>query len=190
MSRNNTHVKSCGPQLSDASSPTVDWSPEKLGEYARAQHQTIVKGEERLTPAYWRLGQALTLARKHFNSGQWGMQLAKLGIDRTRASKARAIFKTFKVSEDVDKLSVEEAYEQRERKQAKSSTKRGKQGVAEQPPTLREFFSEIGKWAELLLEEAEKANHTSAEELLGKVGEAISAMKQLEAVLERRTVQA
>ena len=190
MSENNIHAKSCGPQHSDASTPTADWLPKQLGEYARVQHQAIVKGEKRLTPAYWRLGQALTLARRHFNSGQWGMQLEELGIDRTRASKACAIFKTFDAPEEVDELSVEEAYQQRERKQRKPSKKRGKQGGAEHPPTMKEFFAEIGKWAELLLDEADTATHKSAEELLGEVGAAIIAMKRLEAALERRMVVA
>ena len=108
-------AKSCDPQLS-ADLPDATWGVEQLGQYAQAQERSIVEGECSLTALYWRMGNALELARHQFTQGQWGCFLSSLAIHKTRASKARAIYRTFASEAELAQLSVQAAYEQRERR--------------------------------------------------------------------------
>jgi len=62
----------------------------------------IVDGEKQLAPTYWRLGQALSLARKQFHYCQWDKYLKSLEFERTRAARARAIFNTFSTGQEVE----------------------------------------------------------------------------------------
>ena len=102
MSENIPIEKSCGsPQLLPGNEPNNEWLPEQLGTYAQTQYQQIVDGETHLTRPYWRLGHALEIAKKSFGHGQWEQYLKSLGIDPTRASKARAIYRTFANEDDV-----------------------------------------------------------------------------------------
>src|ERR1700686_5332576 len=87
--------KSFVPQLLLAGEPSSEWGPDELGRYAQAQNQQINDSEKLLSPVYWRMGKTLTLAKKHFDHGQWTKFLESWGIDRTRAAKARAIFGAF-----------------------------------------------------------------------------------------------
>lgn len=96
--------------------PDAAWGVEDLGRYARAQEHAIVEGEQSLTTSYWRLGLALNLARKHLAHRQWGRYLGELGIEKTRAAKARAIHDAFTAEKEVAELTVEEAYRRRRRK--------------------------------------------------------------------------
>lgn len=106
------HRKSCTPQhLSEM--PSQSWGVERLVEYARLQHDEILKREKSLAPCYWRLGHALSLARKNFDHGQWSQYLASLGIHKTRASRARTIYEAFVTVDEVKDMSVEDAYEAR-----------------------------------------------------------------------------
>lgn len=113
MDEANCDDKSCGPQLFISSEPNVEWGVNQLGAVAMAQHQQIVESERHLAVAYWRLGQTLDLAKKNFNYGQWEGFLKTWKIDKTRASRARAIFRTFGGEEQVRSLTVEQAYGQR-----------------------------------------------------------------------------
>jgi len=108
--------KSCDPQLLNKL-PEESWDLETLAQYSRAQGDRINQAEQTLSLLYWRLGAALTYARRHFDHGQWSRYLEQLGIDRTRASKARAIFRTFRSEQFVAGLSVDEAYSKRKRTQ-------------------------------------------------------------------------
>jgi hypothetical protein len=110
--------KSCGPQLFDGGEPNNEWKLEELGVYARKQYRQILDGEKLLSLAYWRLGHALVLAKEAFQHGKWAQYLEDLKIDKTRASKARAIYRTFDNPDEVAKLTVEEAYAKRQRKQS------------------------------------------------------------------------
>jgi hypothetical protein len=58
----------------------------------------------------------LAPARKAFGRGQWGRYLEETGIDKNRASKARTIYRTFAVEEDLAGLTLGEAYAKRQRK--------------------------------------------------------------------------
>lgn len=90
-----TAPKTFGPQVLPKGEPNVEWTLEQLAPYVVAQHQTIVDGEKNLTPAYWRLGHALKLAKKNFAHGQWSKQLKEWGIGETRAARVRAIYDTY-----------------------------------------------------------------------------------------------
>jgi len=108
--------KGCGPQLSISEIPTDEWKVDRLGEFAATEHRAIVADETTLAPRYWRLGMALNLARKQIRHGKWLSFLESYEIEKTRASKARAIHRTFESEQDVDGLTVEEAYARRERR--------------------------------------------------------------------------
>ena len=110
--------ESFGAKPSSDQEPSHSWDLGRLGQYARTQHEAILQGERTLAPRYWRLSQALHLARKQIKRGDWGRYLEELGVHKVRAAKARAIFRTFSTPQAVEGLSVEEAYEQRERRQA------------------------------------------------------------------------
>ena len=119
MSKHVPIEKSCGsPQLLPGNEPNNEWLPEQLGTYAQTQYQQIVDGETHLTRPYWRLGHALGIAKKSFGHGQWEQYLKSLGIDTTRACKARAIYRTFTNEDDAGHLTVEEAYARRRKKQS------------------------------------------------------------------------
>jgi hypothetical protein len=105
----------CGPQPFDQlvshATPLT-----RLTELAGEVHAALVAFEKSATPHYWRLGQILMLARKQVSRGDWADFLATLGIEKTRASKARAIFRAFYTAEETTGLSVGEAYDRRERR--------------------------------------------------------------------------
>lgn len=118
--------KSFVAKLFSPEEPDHSWGVEELGAYAKAQHEAIVHGEQSLTHLYWRLGNALELARRQFDRGQWGKYLESLGLNKTRVSKARAIFRRFGTPEAVGDLGVEEAYAERHRRQESSRRERRK----------------------------------------------------------------
>lgn len=119
MPRKDSIEKSRDSQLLPEGDPTSEWGLDHLDVYAQLQYRQIMDGEKTLTAAYWRLGRALVLAKQIFKHGCWGQHLKILGIDRTRAAKAAAIFKTFVKEGDVAGLRVDEAYARRDRKLAK-----------------------------------------------------------------------
>ncbi|HUT93410.1 MAG TPA: hypothetical protein VMY37_28360 [Thermoguttaceae bacterium] len=123
-------ARSCGLQLFVDGEPSNEWGLEELSTYARMQYRQILDGEKLFAPAYWRLGHALVLAKTAFRHGKWAQHLKDLGIDKTRASKARAIYLTFDKAEDVSGLTVEEAYARRQRKQPAKADK-GADGAAQ-----------------------------------------------------------
>ena len=123
MTINSEDEKSCDPQLS-GEAPTEDWCVERLGEYAQSRHQEIAAEEQSLAQTYWRLSLALNLARQKCTYGQWAKFLDALGIDKTRASKALAIHRTFKTEQSLEGISVQEAYRCRKRKLQKPSAKK------------------------------------------------------------------
>ena len=111
-------ARSFGPQLFAGGEPSNEWGLEELSTYAQMQYRQILDGEKLLAPAYWRLGHALILAKEAFRHGKWSQHLKDLGIDKTRASRARAIYRTFDKDEDVSGLTVEQAYAKRRRRQS------------------------------------------------------------------------
>ena len=166
--------KSCGPQLSDNDLPSHDWDVDRLGDYAKRQYQVILKCEQTLAPYYWRLGQALSLARKNFNRGQWGQYLVSFGIDKTRSSKACAIFGAFPTSEAVESMSVEEAY------QARRSQVREKASVEDEavlPVKLGKVLTKMERVAGQVFDNVAQLTRVEKEELLKNVRQAIACLQ-------------
>jgi len=115
MTNNTTDEKGCGPQPFSESQPTKDWTLEQLSNYAKAKYGEIVTHEAGTAARYWSLGYCLSLARQQFTRGQWLPFLRSLGIDETRASKARTIYRTFDNAAAVAEMSVDEAYAARKK---------------------------------------------------------------------------
>ena len=64
----------------DVPPPDESWKAQQLGQYARAQNKEIILGERKLAIHVYRLGQALTLAKKKTKHGQWAAFLKEYGI--------------------------------------------------------------------------------------------------------------
>jgi 3-methyladenine DNA glycosylase AlkC len=73
--------------------------------------------------------------------------LEHLGIDKTRASKARAIYRTFSKEEDVAGLTVEEAYAQRQRKRSATPPAPAAAAV-ESKKSIQSLRTSVGKIAQ------------------------------------------
>jgi len=112
--------KSFDSQLLSEGEPDAEWGIDQLNVFAQMRYRQLMDGEKSLTVAHWRLGHALVLVKKIFKHGHWGQHLKDLGIDKTRAAKATAIYKTFAKEEEVAGLRVDEAYARRKRKSKKA----------------------------------------------------------------------
>lgn len=171
--------KGCDPQLFDE--PTEEWGLEQLNSYARATYRQILEGEESLASAYWSLGHALDLARKAFRHGVWTQHLRDLGIDKTRASKARAIYRTFGEKEDVAGLTVAEAYERRSRQRpATSGDERDCDARSDKNvQQMRKAVRSIGKRTERVVESAATVRPEEALILIPAVRKVIRQLQEL-----------
>lgn len=188
MSADLDDSRSCGPQLLPAGEPNSEWGLEQLGVYAQLQHRQIVDGETHLTRSYWRLGHALVLAKRDFGHGQWERYLKDLAIDKTRASKARAIYRAFANEADAAGLAVEEAYARRRRKpptQSKNpavdAVDRRKDGQA-----LRRSIRRIADRTGAAVHDAAFAEAEEAVVLIPAVRKAITELQELLRFLEQQ----
>lgn len=179
--------KSCDPQLFANGEPSNEWGLEELGVYAKMQYDHILSGEKLLTPAYWRLGHALELAKQAFRHGKWAQYLKDRGIDKTRASKARSIYRTFDRPEEVAELTIEEAYAKRQRQRSQSAEP--KDGSAHAPKDvqrLRKSISSISKRTGDVIHDAAFAEPGEAVILIPAVRKAISELQELLKCLEQQ----
>ena len=124
---------------------------------------------------------ALNLARKQFGRGQWTSYLESLGIERTRASKARAIFRTFTTVDQVVGLAVEEAYSQRCRSQPKQLRN-------DDPSTsqLHACLEHVRREVECLLDETVALTRGEARKLLPTALQTIHRLLELELRLRKQ----
>jgi hypothetical protein len=155
-----------------------------LGDYAKAQHQQIMAGEKHLTPLYWRLGRALTLAKKAVRHGEWSAYLAKLGVDNTRASKARTIFRTFACESDAAELTVAEAYAMRRSELADEAVENSRSQQDFQ--RLQRAITRIAERTEAALEDASLLDSAGAAALVPIVRDAAETLEALLAYLEKQ----
>ena len=184
--------KSCGPQLLRDGEPSNEWGLEELSTYAQMQYRQILDGERLLAPAFWRLGHSLVLAKEAFRHGQWTQHLKDLGIDKTRASKARAIYRSFDKEEDVAGLTVDEAYAERNRKKT-ANPEDDANGTAEPKKDvqrLRRSISSIAKRADKAVHDAAFAAPDEAMILIPAIRKAIGQLQELLGFLEQQAVMA
>lgn len=182
-------AESCDPQLLDDERPSRNWGLDKLGEFAQRQQRRIVDGEQALTLVYWLLGQALDFARKQLTQGQWGAYLAELGIDKTRASKARAIFRTFPSLQNVEGKSVEEAYEHRERRH-EQTPRAAKRKPKSKGKALKAFLGSVPKEAEAMLCQAATMQPSEVHKLITAIDAAIENLQRLRETLAAKATDA
>jgi hypothetical protein len=146
---NDTAGDGFAPKHFAAGEPDHSWGLKQLGDYARRQHNAIVQGETSLAASYWRLGQVLELARKQLGRGHWSRFLKSLGVHKARASKARAIYRSFPNPETLTGVAVEEAYDQRQPRHVPSRRKDHPEDLSsdsvepKRPDTLRTFPAEV-----------------------------------------------
>ena len=138
MAADVTIPESCDTQHSPDGTPSAEWAFEQLIAHAQRQHASIAEAEKPLAVLYWRLGKTLEMARSKYKHGSWGKFLESLGIEKTRVSKARAIFKTFPDETDVAGMSADRAYQQRKRK--KRSSKQNDTASRSGPAVIRLFL--------------------------------------------------
>ncbi len=184
MDDKNLNDKSCTTQHFPTGYPTSEWTPQELGVYAQAQHHAILDDERKLAVKYWRLGLALNLLRKTFDHGQWSRLLDAINVEKTKASRARAIARTFTKEEDVAGMTVKEAYDRRARKQRKQHSTEDKCEVS--PDRLGRFLDHVAKTAELFIDAAGFTEEAQAMVLLPAAGEAIAKLEQIRKHLRRQ----
>jgi hypothetical protein len=179
------HAKSCTTQhYSLADYPTSEWLPEQLTAYAQAQNQSILDDEQKLAVRYWRLGLALNLLRKNFHHGQWEQFLGWSRIEKTKASRAMAIARTFRQEQDLAGLTVKDADGRRARRDSQpipTSADRPKK-----VSKIGRFLDHVAKTAELVTDEAGFAEAGEAVTLLPMVDQAIEKLEQIRDLLREQ----
>jgi hypothetical protein len=158
--------------------PAYDWDLNRLGEFARREHQAILTGEKTLAPAYWRLGSALTMARRQLGRGRWLPFLETLGIEKTRSSKACAIFRTFESIERLTGFTVAEAYAARPRSSIEQVSRVENQAGSDTP--VGDALATFQEQADRLTAIACAATHGELQSLLGTVRRTIDRLQHLE----------
>jgi hypothetical protein len=133
MSKDATTDESFGPKLFSSEEPDHTWDLERLGAFARAKQEAILRGERSVPPLYWSLGMTLEIARKQIGRGAWGRQLEEWGFSKAMACRARAIFWTFSSPEALAELTVEQAFSQRQRRQVHARRAKRNDGAGDQP---------------------------------------------------------
>lgn len=189
MARDETdNGKGCGPKLFGKGEPNNEWGLEELSAYAQMQYHQILDGEKLLAPAHWRLGHVLVLTKKAFKHGKWTQHLKDLGIDKTRASRARAIFGAFEKEQDVAGLTVEEAYAKRRRKQSSMGNEITDGGAQPKKDVqrLRKSVRSIGKRTEDVIHDAAFVAPEEAVILIPAVRESIRQLQELLKYLEQQ----
>ena len=184
MTQKKNDAKSCAPQHLEAKEPDGKWTVEELGRFAQAQHQSIAAGEKLLALGYWKLGGALEILRQNFNHGQWCKCLDELGIDRTRASKARCIRRTFEREVDIQGLTVAEAYGRRKRKHRRRQDSEA--DFEDEKHALANFIKDVRERAKPLIHDAAFAEQEEALLLLPSVYDAIRLLEEIHDQLKER----
>jgi len=184
MARKSGNQKSCGPQPFAEKLPAGDWPLDQLGDYAQGQYRTIIAGEQTLAPAYWRLGHALTFARKQLGRSHWGRFLKSLDIDKSRSSKACAIFRHFSSPAHLKELTVEQAYEARRDGRPKQEPLIG-EASATTAVNFAKSLTKIDQAASETIRLSAELTREERRELLKNVMHAITRLIELERELKK-----
>jgi hypothetical protein len=192
MSTDATPEKSSATKLFCGEEPDRSWPLERLGQRARELHQGILVSEQATAPAYWELGRVLELARKQLGRGVWGRQLAAWGINKVRASRARAIFRRFSTPGALSGRGVEEAYAERYRRQVHARRRTCDQEADEQPPKhhvgddadqLATFLEDVRSKADRLIDVAGFMEHDRRTALFSSYQAALERFRFLGRIL-------
>lgn len=175
--------KGCDPQLFDSDTPSEEWEIDRLGGFAATEYRAIVAEEITLAPRYWRLGLALNLARKLVPHGHWMKFLKSYEIDKTRASKARAIHRTFACEQDLNGLTVEKAYARRER-HGGGCTSETEDAVAK----LGAYLRNLSEYTDGVVDDVQWNPREAVAELLNSLDQAISDLERLRERLQSQPV--
>ena len=178
-------ARSCGPQPLVDEFPTGDWCAEQLTEYATQQHEFIEAEEVSLAPRYWRLGLALNLVRKQIPHGEWKSFMKSLGIEKTRASKARAIHQTFESEADLVGMSVDAAYDARTR--TRHSDRYSE--PADPLETLSSYLQGLPRAIEEMATEIPWTSADSISQIVKEIKAAVSELHRLRRQLESQATQ-
>lgn len=183
----NAHALGCGPKPFEELSHGTPLA--RLTELASEVNATLTACDKSETPHYWLLGQILVLARKQVPRGEWAAYLTTLGIEKTRASKARAIYRAFQSLDETADLSVAEAYERRVRSPA---TERSSRTEAENVAEISAVTVTLPRWiytladdAERLREEVEFLSATERGTVLDAVDRVMGLLVELRAAVQR-----
>ena len=179
--------ESCTTQHFSSECLEGDCDLKELVSIARTQHEAIRDGEQALAINYWRLGGTLNRLRQNFDHGQWDCQLKSLDIEKTKASRARAIASTFDTEAQVAGMTVKQAYDHRVRKQSGKS----KASVAddERSRKLCRFLKNVTKTADNFMDFAGFAEASDADALLATVEAASSTLQRLHDLLRQQAHQ-
>jgi hypothetical protein len=189
MPRTKLKQEGCSVQHIPTGQPSTEWTTEELSAYARAKHEAIRDSERLLAVNYWRLGQALNLLRRNFNSGQWERMLGDLKIHKSKASRARSIAKTFDKEEMLAGLTVNEAYAKRARSPQASKGGRKKSPEKDKQGKLMSFLQHVSETGELLIDEAGFAEEAEVATILAAADEAVAKLDKIRCLLRERVPQ-
>lgn len=185
----NANESGCGPQPF-GEQPSHATPLDRLTDLAAEAHAALMACEKSATPHYWRLGQILMLARKQVPRGDWADYLTTLGIEKTRASKARAIFRAFHTAEETSVLSVADAYDCRARSVSAKKPRRPMAedaiGELESPAaTLPHWIHRLAEDAARLRDEVQFLSPDECETLGTAIDRALSLLAELQAAVRR-----
>jgi hypothetical protein len=107
-----------------------------------------------------------------------------MSTNKTRASKARAIFATFSTEHGVANLTVDEAYGRRKRRETQWPPKKMRSGGG--PATLHSFLGQVSDNASQLVQEVGEVDPGKAQQMLGEVERAIEQLEVLRTHLRRQ----
>jgi hypothetical protein len=137
------------------------------------------------------------LAKRHFGRGQWGKFLTELGIEKTRSSRAVAIYRTFPEMEGLAGKSVDAAYKERERK--KKATGGESKGDSDSQysdteetrddgeDTLQAFLLRLRQDSEHWIHEAAFVHQGEATELIDLLEQAMSVLQEIRQCLQEQS---
>jgi hypothetical protein len=177
--------KSCTPQLFPFGQPNPEWLPEQLIAFVLAQYRVILNSERVLSAEYWRFGTALEVLRTTFDHGQWEQFLKNSQIDKSKASRARAIARTFAKEEDLANLTVQQAYERRDRKQRRPAAASQTPQQTE-PGRFEKFLVHVSKVAEPFINDAGFAEPNEAAVLLPTLDQVLAKFTRIRALLREQ----
>jgi hypothetical protein len=173
--------------------PCHVWDLQRLEDYTRTQYQAIETNERSIARSYWRLGIALNLIRKSFPHDQWEAGLQKLGIDKSRAARARRIYGRYATEELLEGVTVTEALRQ---SRSTPGTPIGRTASRQAPPAHRHKtnYRQVMKRISREIREIGAAVDTIPASRRGRVFEAIQKMvrdlTELQEKLGPRTIAA